>query len=155
MASINKAIIIGNVGQDPVINTSQSGKRSARFSVATSERWKDKQTGEKRERTEWHNVSVLNDSLVTVIEKYVKKGSKLYVEGAMSTDKYTDKQGIERWSTKVLVSGYNGIIRLMSFDKREGEGGSYQGNGSASTGSQYAAQSKYQGADLPHEDMPF
>lgn len=115
--SVNKVIIIGNLGKDPEIRTFQNGGRVASFSVATSESWKDKAAGEKKERTEWHRISVLNDALVGVVEKYVKKGSKVYVEGQLETRKYTDKDGAERYTTEVVLRPYRGELTLL--DRRE------------------------------------
>ena len=113
MASLNKVTLIGNVGKDPEIRNFQNGDKVAEFSVATSESWKDKATGEKKEKTEWHNVSVTNQGLVKVIESYVKKGTKLYIEGKLETQKYKDKEGVERYSTKIMLKPYNGEIVLL------------------------------------------
>jgi single-strand DNA-binding protein len=114
MASLNKVTIIGNLGKDPEIRNFQNGDKVAEFSVATSESWKDKATGEKKERTEWHNVSVTNQGLIKVIEGYVKKGTKLYIEGKLETQKYTDKSGVEKYSTKIMLKPFNGEIVLLS-----------------------------------------
>ena len=111
--SLNRVMLIGNVGQDPEIRAFPNGGRVANFSLATSERWKDKQTGEQKERTEWHRVAVKSDGLVGVIERFVKKGSKLYVEGSLQTRKWTDQSGQERYSTEVVVSGFGGSIILL------------------------------------------
>lgn len=119
--SVNKVIIVGNLGKDPEVRTFQNGGRVASFSVATSESWKDKASGEKKERTEWHRISVLNDALVGVVEKYVKKGSKVYVEGQLETRKYTDKDGAERYTTEVVLRPYRGELTLL--DRREGGAG--------------------------------
>lgn len=119
--SLNKVTIIGNLGKDPEIRTFQNGGRVASFSVATSESWKDKQSGEKKERTEWHRISVLNDALVGVIEKYVKKGTKLYLEGQLETRKYTDASGVEKYSTEIVLRPYRGELLLLD---RAGSSGS-------------------------------
>ena len=111
--SVNKVILIGNLGRDPEIRSFQNGGRVASFSLATSENWKDKTTGEKKERTEWHRVSVLNDKLIDVVEKYIKKGSKLYVEGQMETRKYTDKDGQEKYTTEVVLRPFRGEITML------------------------------------------
>jgi single-strand DNA-binding protein len=123
--SLNKAMIIGNVGRDPEIRSTQSGSRIANLSIATSESWKDKNSGERKERTEWHRVVVFNDKLVEVIEKYVVKGSKLYVEGAIQTRKWTDQSGAEKFSTEIVLQAFNGTLTLLG-DPRSGggEGGS-------------------------------
>ena len=119
MSSINKVILIGNVGKDPEIRSTQSGSKIANLSLATSESWKDKQTGERQERTEWHRVVVFGDGLVRVIENYVKKGSKLYVEGQLQTRKWQDQSGNDRYSTEVVLQGYGGTITLLD-SKRDG-----------------------------------
>lgn len=110
--SLNRVQLIGNIGNDPEIKATQGGSKVANFSVATSESWKDKNTGEKKERTEWHRVVVWNEGLIGVIEKYVKKGSKIFVEGEMQTRKW-EKDGIERYSTEVVLTGFNGRIILL------------------------------------------
>ncbi len=111
--SVNKVILVGNLGRDPEIRSFQNGGRVASFSLATSENWKDKTTGEKKERTEWHRVSVLNDKLVEVVERYIKKGSKLYVEGQLETRKYTDKDGVEKYTTEVVLRPFRGEITML------------------------------------------
>ena len=108
--SVNKVIIIGNVGKDPEIRSFPNGGRVANFSVATSESWKDKNSGERKERTEWHRISVMNDALVNVVEKYVRKGSKLYVEGKLRTRKW-EKDGIERYTTEIMADTLNMLDR--------------------------------------------
>jgi single-strand DNA-binding protein len=119
--SLNKAIVIGNLGKDPEIRSFQNGGRAASFSVATSESWKDKETGERKERTEWHRVSVVNDGLVTVVEKYLRKGSKVYVEGRMETRKWTDRDGIERYTTEVVLRPFSGELVMLEGRKDEAE----------------------------------
>ena len=123
--SVNKVILVGNLGRDPEIRTFGNGGRVANFSVATSESWRDKNSGERKEKTEWHNVAVFNDGLVGVIEKYVKKGSKVYVEGKLQTRKWQDRDGNDRYSTEVVLQGYGGNLTLL--DSRNGQG---QGGGS-------------------------
>lgn len=110
--SINKVIIIGNVGKDPEIRSFPNGGRAANFSVATSESWKDKSSGERKERTEWHRISVMNDALVNVVEKYVRKGSKLYIEGRLETRKY-EKNGQDVYTTEIVLRPYGGEISLL------------------------------------------
>ncbi|MDD3030001.1 MAG: single-stranded DNA-binding protein [Alphaproteobacteria bacterium] len=119
--SVNKVILVGNLGRDPEIRSFQNGGRVASFSLATSETWKDRTSGERREKTEWHRVSVLNDKLVDVVERYVKKGSKLYVEGQLETRKYTDKDGQERYTTEVVLRPYRGELTML--DGRSGAAG--------------------------------
>lgn len=111
--SVNKVILVGNLGKDPVIRRTQDGKPVASFSVATSDTWKDKNTGEKREKTEWHNVVVFNEGLCRVIEQYVKKGSKVYIEGQLQTRKWQDKDGHDRYSTEVVLQGFNGVLTML------------------------------------------
>jgi len=113
MSSVNKVMLVGNVGKDPEIRRTQDGAIVASFSVATSERWKDKASGERKERTEWHNVVVFNEQLAGVVEKFVKKGSKVYVDGALQTRKWTDKNGQDRYSTEVVLQKFRGEIQLL------------------------------------------
>lgn len=122
MSSLNKAMVIGNLGADPEIRSFQNGGKVANFRIATSEAWKDKNTGEKQERTEWHSIAVFNEGLVGVIERYVKKGSKVYVEGQLQTRKWQDQNGVDRYSTEIVLRPYNGTLVLLG-DGR-GSGGS-------------------------------
>ena len=110
--SINKVTLLGNLGKDPEIRTTQQGKRSANLTLATSEVWKDKQTGEKKEQTEWHKVVIFNDGLAGLIEQYVHKGSKIHVEGQLKTRKWQDQNGQDRYSTEVVIDQFNGDIVL-------------------------------------------
>jgi len=112
--SVNKVILLGNLGRDPDIRTMQNGKKVCTFSIATSNSWKDKETGEKKEKTEWHRVVVFNEGLVDVVENYVKKGSKLYIEGSLQTRKWTDDSGTEKYTTEVIIQGYGGRIDMIS-----------------------------------------
>lgn len=113
MASINKAIIIGRLGKDPQINTFTNGGKIASFTVATSETWNDKTTGERKERTEWHNIVINNPALVTLAEKYLKKGSQAYIEGNIRTREYNDQNGLKRYVTEIVVAPFNGEIMLL------------------------------------------
>ena len=113
MSSVNKVILLGNLGKDPEIRSMQSGKKMASFSIATSKKWKDRNTQEQKESTSWHNIVVFNEGLVDVIEKYVKKGSKIYVEGELSTRKYQDKDGNDRYTTEVVLQGYNSNLTML------------------------------------------
>lgn len=121
--SVNLAIIQGNLGRDPDIRNTQAGGKIANMSIATSEQWKDRQSGERHEKTEWIRVTVFNEALVNVIDKYVKKGSTVYVEGELRTRKWTDKDGVERLSTEVVLTQYRGVLKLMGSPKREGGDG--------------------------------
>jgi single-strand DNA-binding protein len=117
MTGVNKAIIIGHLGADPEIRRAQSGAAIASFTVATSESWRDKATGERKERTDWHRVVVFNEALVKIAEQYLKKGSKVYLEGAMRTRKWTDSKNIERYTTEVVLQGFQ--TRIVMLDARE------------------------------------
>ncbi len=122
--SVNKVILVGNLGKDPVIRSMGSGDRVATFSLATSENWRDKSTGERREKTEWHNIAVFNDNIVKVVENYLKKGSKVYVEGQLQSRKYTDNSGVEKYMTEVVISRFKGELTML-----EGRGGGGAGVG--------------------------
>ena len=111
--SVNKVILIGNLGRDPEVRSMPFGGSVCNLSLATSETWRDKTTGEKKERTEWHRIAVFNDNLVTICEKYLKKGSKIYVEGQLQTRKWTDQSGQERYSTEVVLQRFRGDIQMI------------------------------------------
>jgi single-strand DNA-binding protein len=130
--SVNKVILVGNVGKDPEIRRTQDGRPIANLSVATSETWRDKNTGERKEKTEWHRVVVFSEPLCKVIEQYVKKGAKLYIEGALQTRKWTDKDGVEKYSTEVVLQGFNGTMTML--DGRQGAGGGMQEDSQSSYG---------------------
>ncbi|MDJ0951552.1 MAG: single-stranded DNA-binding protein [Alphaproteobacteria bacterium] len=116
--SVNKVILIGNLGRDPEIRTMQNGNRVANLSLATSESWTDRGSGERRERTEWHRVVIFDDRLIDVVEKYTRKGSKLYVEGQLQTRKWTDQSGQERYTTEVVLQRFRGSLTML--DSRGG-----------------------------------
>jgi single-strand DNA-binding protein len=124
--SVNKVILVGNVGRDPEIRSTQDGTRVGNLSLATSESWRDKNTGERKERTEWHRVVIFNDRLVDVVEKYVKKGAKLYIEGALQTRKWTDNAGAEKYTTEVVLQRFRGELTML--DSRGGGGGGIGGS---------------------------
>jgi single-strand DNA-binding protein len=111
--SLNKVTLLGNVGKDPEVRSMQNGSKIVNLTVATSESWKDKSTGEKKERTEWHRVVIFNSGLANVVENYVKKGSKVYLEGALQTRKWTDQSGQDRYSTEVVLSAFDGKMILL------------------------------------------
>ena len=111
--SVNKAILIGNLGRDPEVRSTQAGSRVASLSLATSESWRDKLSGERRERTEWHRIVIFNERLVEVAEKYLRKGAKIYVEGALQTRKWTDRDGQERHTTEIVLSQYRGELTML------------------------------------------
>jgi len=124
--SVNKVILIGNLGRDPEVRTFQNGGKVCNFSVACSENWKDKNTGERREKTEWVNVAVFNEGLVRVCEQYIKKGSKVYIEGQLQTRKWQDQSGADRYSTEVVLQGFNGTLVML--DSRSSGGGDQGGS---------------------------
>lgn len=117
MASLNKVMLIGNLGKDPDIRSTQSGTEIANLTVATAESWKDKNTGEKKEKTEWHRVVIFNQNLVNVAKNYLKKGSKVYLEGQLQTRKWTDNAGIEKYSTEIVLQNFGGTIIMLDGKK--------------------------------------
>lgn len=167
--SVNKVILIGNVGKDPEVKTFPNGGKIVEFSIATSERWNDKQSGEKKEKTEWHRVSVKNEALARVAENYVRKGTKVYVEGQLQTREWQDQSGQKRYTTEVVLAPYRGELTLLDsrpggdqIEDRSGGGGSYSsgngGNGNNGYGSparsQPQAEKRSFAADL-EDDIPF
>jgi single-strand DNA-binding protein len=125
--SVNKVILIGNVGADPEIRRTQDGRPIANLRIATSETWRDRNSGERREKTEWHTVVVFNEGLCKVVEQYVKKGAKLYIEGALQTRKWQDQQGQDRYSTEVVLQGFGSTLTML--DGRGEGGGASSGSG--------------------------
>jgi single-strand DNA-binding protein len=135
--SVNKVILIGNLGKDPEIRRTQDGRPIANLTVATSETWRDKNTGERKEKTEWHRVVIFNEGLCKVVEQYVKKGAKVYIEGALQTRKWTDQQGVEKYSTEVVLQGFNSTLTML-----DGRGGGGGGNfGSDDSGGDFGSSS--------------
>lgn len=156
--SVNKVILIGNVGRDPEIRTTQTGGRIANLSIATSESWKDKATGERKENTQWHRVVIFNDALVGVVERFVKKGNKVYLEGQLETRKWTDQEGKDNYSTEVVLRPYRGELTLL--DGRPGgeggNGGGYAGGGAQqSSGYNAPAPGGASFADDLDDEIPF
>lgn len=159
--SVNKVILVGNLGKDPEIRHMPDGAKVANFSVATSDVWKDKMTGERRDRTEWHRVSVMNERIADVVEKYLRKGSKVYVEGQLQTRKWTDQQGAERYTTEVLISRFRGELTLLD-NKQNGAMGADDGFsmddtsfGRSDTGNGFGSSAApSHGIDLA-DDVPF
>ena len=141
--SVNKVILVGNVGKDPEIRRTQDGRPIANLRIATSENWRDKNTGEKREKTEWHSVVIFNENLCKVVEQYVKKGAKLYIEGALQTRKWQDQQGQDRYSTEVVLQGFNGTLTML--DSRGNGAGASMGGMQDSGGADYATEGGYSG----------
>jgi single-strand DNA-binding protein len=122
--SVNKVILVGNLGKDPEIRRTQDGRPIANLSVATSESWRDKATGERKEKTEWHRVVIFNEGLCKVAEQYLKKGAKVYLEGQLQTRKWTDQAGIEKYSTEVVLQGFNSNLTMLD-GRASGGGGSF------------------------------
>ena len=164
--SVNKAILVGNLGRDPEVRRMGSGDPVTSFSLATTESWRDKATGERKDRTEWHNVVIYNDALGKIAEQYCKKGSKVYLEGQLQTREYTDKDGNQRKTTEVVLQRYRGELTLLD-SRGRGEGGEGGGGGgyervpAASGGGRPqqerrpAAAGSSRGADMPDDDIPF
>jgi single-strand DNA-binding protein len=157
--SVNKVILVGNLGRDPEIRNLQDGNKVANLSVATSESWRDKTTGERRDKTEWHRVVVFNERIIDVVEKYLKKGAKVYLEGALQTRKWTDQSGVEKYTTEVVLQRFRGELTML--DSRGGGGGSEGGGGeSGDEGGAYSGGSSPRGGgrapagDLD-DDIPF
>jgi len=119
--SLNKVMIIGNLGRDPEVRSFQNGGKVCNLRIATSETWKDKNTGERREKTEWHSVAIFQEGLVRVAEQYLKKGSKVYIEGKLQTRKWQDQSGQDKYSTEIVLQGYDGVMTML--DGRDGGGG--------------------------------
>ena len=131
--SVNKVILIGNLGKDPEVKSFQNGGRIANFSIATSESWKDKASGERKERTEWHNIVIQSDGLVGVVERFLRKGSKIYIEGQLRTRKWQDKEGNDRYTTEISV-GMGGVLTMLDGAPGGGAGGGGGGGGQRSGG---------------------
>src|ERR1700753_3404716 len=128
--SVNKVVLVGNLGKEPDVRRSQDGRPIANLSVATSEQWRDKGTGERKEKTEWHRVVIFSEGLAKVAEQYLKKGAKVYLEGQLQTRKWTDKDNIERYSTEVVLQGFNSALTML-----DGRGGGGAGSGADDMGS--------------------
>ena len=133
MAGVNKVILVGNLGRDPDVRRMTSGEPVVNLSVATSESWRDKSSGERKERTEWHRVVIFNENLAKVAEQYLRKGSKVYLEGQLSTRKYTDKDGAEKYSTEIVLNRFRGELVMLD-GRSEGTGASTGGGGARSGG---------------------
>ncbi|MGR3554212.1 single-stranded DNA-binding protein [Paracoccus sp. (in: a-proteobacteria)] len=157
--SVNKVILIGNLGRDPEIRTFQNGGKVANLRIATSEQWKDRNSGECREKTEWHSVAIMSEGLVGVVERFLKKGSKVYIEGQLETRKWQDQSGQDRYTTEIVLRGFNGTLQMLDgrgegggaggggYD--EGRGGGYSGGGGDSAPSAGGGRSDYD------DEIPF
>ena len=149
--SVNKVILVGNLGKDPEIRRTNDGRPIANLSVATSESWRDKNTGERKEKTEWHRVVIFNENIAKVAEQYLKKGAKVYIEGQLQTRKYTDKDGAEKYSTEIVLQKYRGELTML--DGRGDSGGDRMERSPAMAGAGEGGRS-FQRADLDDE-IPF
>jgi single-strand DNA-binding protein len=155
--SVNKVILVGNLGADPEIRQTQDGRPIANLSIATSESWRDKGTGERKERTEWHRVVIFSEGLAKIAEQYLKKGAKVYVEGQLQTRKWTDQSGQDKYTTEVVLSGFNGTMTMLDSRTGAGSGG---GGGFSSGGNDFGGgggggyDSGPAGGDLDDE-IPF
>jgi single-strand DNA-binding protein len=159
--SVNKVILVGNLGADPDIKRTQDGRPIANLSIATSDTWRDKNTGERKEKTEWHRVVIFNEGLCKVAEQYLKKGAKVYIEGALQTRKWQDKDGKDKYSTEVVLQGFNSTLTMLdsrssggggSFASDEGGGGSF---GSGGPSQRRSVPASGGGRDDMNDDIPF
>jgi len=155
--SVNKVILIGNLGKDPEVRTLNSGDRVANLRIATSETWRDRTSGERKERTEWHQVVIFNDNLVKVAESYLRKGSTVYIEGAIQTRKYTDQSGAERYTTEIVLQKFRGELTMLGGRGGGAEGGGdeggYSGGGSGGGGGGFNPGKPAQGGGGPRENF--
>ncbi len=150
--SVNKVIIVGNVGKDPEVRRMQSGDAVVNLTVATTESWRDKASGERKEKTEWHRVTIFNENLAKVAEQYVKKGAKVYVEGQLQTRKYTDKDGVEKYATEIVLQKFRGELTMLGGrDQGGGDDASFGDAGGRSSGGRGAPPTP----DMADEDIPF
>lgn len=159
VGSVNKAVLIGNVGRDPEIRVTQDGREIASLTLATSDSWRDKATGERKERTEWHRLVVFTEGLVNIVKNYVKKGTKLYVEGTIQTRKWTDNSGAERYTTEIVLQGFNSTLVML--DNKSSHYGDNESSGE-NTYQQDNARNNPSGAkpnfaltDLEEDEIPF
>jgi single-strand DNA-binding protein len=152
--SVNKVILIGNLGRDPEVRHTQAGGLIVQLSVATSENWRDKASGERKERTEWHRVVIFNERLAEVAQKYLKKGAKVYLEGQLQTRKWTDKDGAEKYTTEVVVPRFNGTLTMLDGRSGGGDAGGYDGGMDDGGGAPPAPTRGGKGGDLD-DDIPF
>ena len=149
--SVNKVILVGNLGKDPELRRLTSGDPVVNLSIATSESWRDKASGEKKEKTEWHRVVIFNKNIADVAEKYLKKGAKVYIEGQLQTRKWTDKDGAEKYSTEVVLQNFRGELTMLDGRSGGGEGGGFGGGGSRGAGEAPASFQR----DEMDDEIPF
>jgi len=153
--SVNKVILVGNLGRDPEVRHTQDGKPIVNMSLATSEQWRDKNSGERREKTEWHRIVIFNERLGEVAQKYLRKGSKVYLEGQLQTRKWTDQQGVEKYSTEVVLQNFRGELTMLdSRGDGDGGGGDSGGGGGGGAGGMDEPGPSSMGGDLDDE-IPF
>ena len=145
--SVNKVILVGNLGRDPEIRSTQDGREIANITVATSESWKDRSTGERKEKTEWHRVVIFNEGLVNVVKNYLKKGAKVYIEGQLQTRKWTNKEGQDQYSTEVVLQGFGGQLHMLD--------GKRDGSSNESYSAPAASGGKAPAAELLDDEIPF
>jgi single-strand DNA-binding protein len=156
MAGVNKVILVGNLGRDPEVRHTQDGRKIVNFSFATSETWKDRQTGERRERTEWHRIVIFNEGLANVAEQYLHKGSKVYIEGQLQTRKWTDNAGVEKYTTEVVLQNFRGELQMLDSRGSGGGGGMGGDNGGFSSGGNGGGGSAPAGGfDDLDDEIPF
>jgi len=153
--SINKVILVGNLGRDPEIRSTQDGREIANLAIATSESWQDRNPGERKEKTEWHRVVIFNEGLVSVTKNYLKKGAKVYIEGQLQTRKWTDQSGAEKYSTEVVLQGYNGNLTMLDGRSGGSEGSSNYSSGGASSSSSYGGGNAAPASELLDDEIPF
>src|SRR4051795_489723 len=160
--SVNKVILVGNLGKDPEIRRTQDGRPVVNLSVATSENWRDKATGERKEKTEWHRVVIFSEGLAKVAEQYLKKGAKVYIEGQLQTRKWTDQSGVEKYSTEVVLQGFNSNLTMLDGARggsgggfgSDDTGGDFGSSGPSSAPRRVAAAAGARNADMD-DDIPF
>lgn len=153
-SSVNKVILVGNLGRDPEIRQTQDGKEIAHLAIATSESWKDRNTGERKEKTEWHRVVIFNEGLTNVAKNYLRKGAKVYIEGQLQTRKWVDQSGVEKYSTEVVLQNYNGQLTMLdSRPASGGQSGGYDG-GQSHGGGGYAGGSESSGSSRDFSNAP-
>ncbi len=161
--SVNKVILVGNLGRDPEVRSLNNGGKVVNLNLATSETWRDKQSGDRQERTEWHKVVIFNENLADVAERFLRKGSKVYVEGQLQTRKYTDKDGAERYTTEVVLQRYRGELTMLDGKNEGGGGGNFGGGGredswgggGSSSGGGFGGGGSRGGASDLDDEIPF
>jgi single-strand DNA-binding protein len=165
--SVNKVILVGNLGKDPEIRRTQDGRPIANLSIATSDSWRDKATGERKEKTEWHRVVIFSEPLCKIVEQYLKKGAKVYIEGALQTRKWTDQAGVEKYSTEVVLQGFNSTLTMLdgrsgagaggsggNFGSDDSSGGDFGSGGPSSAAPRRAVAAGARNSDMD-DDIPF